>query len=220
MRQPSPQWLTEIEEQFLGGGDLRREQPALVAPLVTAVERAAGYKRGGRAFGLRAIGLLRYLADLGADRRVAPTHGRVGPGPIGDSAIQASILVEVRNNAPRLQALFQQRGGRGVEAAGLAAIAARAGERLHSDDELRAVLAACHDPLEGAELAVVLSNVAVDEGWAAWLREYVSRVAGQQASIAVVAWCLLAGVGDVVADETGDAIGRLSAGANIHHYAL
>ncbi|MBL8213925.1 MAG: hypothetical protein JNK87_24615 [Bryobacterales bacterium] len=182
------------------------------------MERAAGYKRGGRAFALRALGLLRYLAHLGADRRLAPTHGRAGPGPIGDSAIQASILAAIRNNTPRLRALFQERGGRGVEAAALAAIAARAGERLYSDDELRAALAEGEDPVEAAELAVLLSYVTVDDHWASWLRAYVS--VPKQASIALAAWCLLAQAGDVAAEETGDAIGRLSGKVNIDHYAL
>jgi len=170
--------------------------------------------------------MLRYLVDLADDRHLAPTHGRVGPGPPGDSLIQQRILAEIRSNLPRVKALLAPPAAHGAQSASLAALAARAGEQLVSGGELREILRHAVDPSVSLEYAIVLSSVAVDQEWQTWLREYVNEVATNASAptarvpIAMVAWCLLCRAGHPAARETGDAMGKRIASENINVYRL
>jgi DNA-binding transcriptional ArsR family regulator len=132
----SDRWLDEIMHRCVNGHKLCSAQPFVVRLLFEALvhEQGSPWRRVRR---YTRLALLHWLAQLASDSRLSPTHGRVGPGPAGAGAIQSHIKIEIKRASPALRVLFDAFGWHGKRAASLAATAARVGERLYSDAELR-----------------------------------------------------------------------------------
>jgi len=126
------QWLEIVTERLIEGDGLCAAHPFLVAPLVELLEREAAGMRDEDTK-REALGVLNWIAYISDAFAFSPTTDRVGAGPVGAGTIQLQIKSEIVRMLPKIRELFARYGGRGEDAASLAAIAARAGMRLHPD---------------------------------------------------------------------------------------
>jgi hypothetical protein len=211
------QWLEIVSERFVEGDGLCTAHPFLVASLVNLLQRGMSEEDTKEALGV--LNWLSYLADAFV---FSPTTGRVGPGPVGAGTIQSQIKSEIVRMLPKLQELFARYRGQGEAASSLAAIAARAGKRLHQDEELRAELLNVRSAPQSHNLAVVVAKtVSIDELWVSWFGKVLGdltrrpAVSDEEATLGLIAWCMLIQAGVDVDVSESDRIGELTARSNI-----
>ena len=219
---PQAKWLAEVTSRCLRGDELCSAQPFLVRAIVRALERDQTRWSAWRSIADDYVAVLRWLADLSASEHLSPQYGRVGRGPASSGAVQTRIRAAIVEAMPSLEILFHAYGRTGKRAAGLVAVAARAGRQLHSDASLRHELINCKSGHEAHDLAIATSRISVDDEWAAWLYSVLhdaaatSSISPPRAILALLSWCMLTEARFAVDPIEAKCIARISGMSSIH----